>query len=86
MAAYEGLLAAAKGGEGEKRLAAGFITKFSRHFPTMADTTMDRLLDLIEDEDTKVQCTIRRGRQVDMRERYMYIHNINTLTLYIQYL
>lgn len=54
MAAYEGLLAAAKGSEGEKRLVAGFITKFSRYFPTMADTTMDRLLDLIEDEDTKV--------------------------------
>ena len=54
MSEYEGILKAAKGGPGEKKLAAGFITRFFRHFPALADTAIDTLLDLIEDDDPQV--------------------------------
>ncbi len=53
--AYKGILAAAKGSTGEKKLAAGFISRFYRHFPALADTAMDAMLDMIEDEDAQVR-------------------------------
>lgn len=56
--AYEGIISGAKGSTGEKKLAAGFITRFYKHFPTLADSAMDALLDLIEDEDAKVDDVI----------------------------
>ena len=53
-AAFEGILAAAKGSSGEKRLAAGFIPKFFNSFPDLSDQSMDALFDLVEDEDPLV--------------------------------
>jgi len=38
---------------GEKKLAAGFITRFFQHFPTLAESAMDAMLDLIEDDIEK---------------------------------
>lgn len=52
--AYEGIIKAAKGSLGEKKLAAGFITRFFQHFPALAENAMDAMLDLIEDEDAQV--------------------------------
>ena len=40
---------------GEKKLAAGFITRFFQHFPTLSESAMDAMLDLIEDEDAQVR-------------------------------
>lgn len=53
--AFEGIVKAAKGSSGEKKLAAGFITRFFRHFPELADSAMDAMLDLIEDEDPMIR-------------------------------
>ena len=53
--AFEGILAAAKGSNGEKQLVSGFVTKFSRHFPDMSDSVMDTLLDLVEDDEAVVR-------------------------------
>ena len=53
-AAFEGILAAAKGSSGEKRLAAQFIPKFFNCFPDLSDQSMDALFDLVEDEDPLV--------------------------------
>ena len=53
--AFEGILAAAKGSNGEKQLVSGFVTKFSCHFPDMADNVMDTLLDLVEDDEAVVR-------------------------------
>jgi len=53
--AYEGIIKAAKGSLGEKKLAAGFITRFFQHFPTLAESAMDAMLDLIEDEDAQIR-------------------------------
>ena len=53
--AFEGIVKAAKGSAGEKKLAAGFITRFFRYFPELADSAMDAMLDLIEDEDAAVR-------------------------------
>ena len=52
--AYECILAASNGTSGEKRLAAGFITKFLSYFPEMTEKAMNALLDLVVDEDTMV--------------------------------
>ena len=53
-AAYEGIIKAAKGSVSEKKLAASFISRFYRNFPTLHDSGMDAMLDLIEDEDAYV--------------------------------
>lgn len=60
--AYEGIIKAAKGSLGEKKLAAGFITRFFQHFPTLAESAMDAMLDLIEDEDAQVRA-VQVGRE-----------------------
>ena len=56
--AYEGIIKAAKGSLGEKKLAAGFITRFFQHFPALAENAMDAMLDLIEDEDAQVNAVL----------------------------
>ena len=56
--AFEGILAAAKGSNGEKQLVSGFVTKFSCHFPDLADNVMDTLLDLVEDDEAAVRTII----------------------------
>lgn len=56
--AYAGIIKAAKGSLGEKKLAAGFITRFFQHFPTLAEKAMDAMLDLIEDEDAQVNVVL----------------------------
>ena len=53
--AFEEILAAAKGSNGEKQLVSDFVTKFSRHFPDMSDNVMDTLLDLVEDDEAVVR-------------------------------
>lgn len=51
---YQEILDAAHGSEKEKKLAAQFIPKFYRSFPDLAETALDRQLDLCEDEDVLV--------------------------------
>lgn len=51
---YREILDAVKGSEKEKKLAATFIAKFFKCFPELAETALDRQLDLCEDEDVLV--------------------------------
>lgn len=46
---------AAHGGEKEKKLAAQFIPKFHKHFPSLIETAIDRELDLCEDNDIMIR-------------------------------
>uniref|UniRef100_A0A336LLF0 CSON011073 protein n=1 Tax=Culicoides sonorensis TaxID=179676 RepID=A0A336LLF0_CULSO len=48
---FKEILNAVKGNAKEKKLAAQFIPKFFKHFPSLSDTAIDRQLDLCEDED-----------------------------------
>uniref|UniRef100_A0A2I2ZV37 Apoptosis inhibitor 5 n=1 Tax=Gorilla gorilla gorilla TaxID=9595 RepID=A0A2I2ZV37_GORGO len=50
--AYEVIPGGVKGGTKEKRLVAQFIPKFFKQFPELADSAINALLDLCEDEDT----------------------------------
>lgn len=49
---------AAHGSEKEKKLAAQFIPKFYKSFPDLAETALDRQLDLCEDEDILVRMAL----------------------------
>ena len=51
---YVSLLAACKAGDGQKRLAPSFISKFFKYFPKLADQAIDTLLDLCEEDDPNV--------------------------------
>lgn len=59
---YKEILNAVKGNAKEKKLAAQFIPKFFKHFPSLSDTAIDRQLDLCEDEDgitrRQVRCLV----------------------------
>lgn len=44
-----------KGTDKEKQLAAQFIGKFFKHFPSLADTAIDASLDLCEDENVLIR-------------------------------
>ncbi|XP_037071358.1 LOW QUALITY PROTEIN: apoptosis inhibitor 5-like [Pollicipes pollicipes] len=52
---YLEILEAVKGNANEKRLASQFIARFFKHFPSLADQTIDSILDLCEDEDTSIR-------------------------------
>lgn len=52
---YKEILAAVKGGPNEKRLASQFIAKFFCKFPEHADSAIEALLDLCEDEDVAIR-------------------------------
>ncbi|XP_043223008.1 apoptosis inhibitor 5-like isoform X2 [Amphibalanus amphitrite] len=52
---YLEILEAVKGNANEKRLASQFIARFFKHFPNLADQTIDSILDLCEDEDTSIR-------------------------------
>jgi len=54
-AAYQEILNAVHGDEKEKKLASQFIGKYFKHFPKLAETAMDRQLDLCEDEDVNIR-------------------------------
>lgn len=56
---YKEILNAVKGNAKEKKLAAQFIPKFFKHFPKLADTAIDRQLDLCEDEDQIIRRQVR---------------------------
>jgi hypothetical protein len=43
-----------KGNENEKMLAAQILSKFFKYFPSLQDKALNALLDLCEDEETKV--------------------------------
>jgi len=49
------LNAVVSGGDKEKKLAASFISKFFKFFPTLMETALDRQFDLCEDEDVQVR-------------------------------
>lgn len=51
---YQEILDAVHGSDKEKKLAAQFIAKFYKSFPDLAETALDRQLDLCEDEDVLV--------------------------------
>lgn len=53
-AEYQEILDAVHGSDKEKKLAAQFIAKFYKSFPDLAETALDRQLDLCEDEDVLV--------------------------------
>lgn len=46
-----------RSGPSEKRLASQFIARFFRHFPALADDSLDAIFDLCEDEDASVRLT-----------------------------
>lgn len=52
---YKEILDAVKGSPKEKRLASQFISKFFKHFPHLADTAIDALIDLCEDDDVQIR-------------------------------
>lgn len=52
---FKEILEAAHGSEKEKKLAAQFIPKFFKHFPSLTETAIDRELDLCEDEDIQIR-------------------------------
>jgi hypothetical protein len=52
---YKSLLAACKAGDGQKKLAPSFISKFFKHFPKLADQAIDTLLDLCEEDDPNIR-------------------------------
>jgi len=52
---YLEILEAVKGSANEKRLASQFITRFFKHFPSLADQAIDSILDLCEDEDLSIR-------------------------------
>lgn len=53
-AEYRLFMEAVKGGPGEKRLASQFMTRFFKHFPSLARETINALFDLCEDGDVMV--------------------------------
>uniref|UniRef100_A0A2I3TRG4 Apoptosis inhibitor 5 n=1 Tax=Pan troglodytes TaxID=9598 RepID=A0A2I3TRG4_PANTR len=53
--AYEVTAGGVKGGTKEKRLVAQFILKFFKQFPELADSAINALLDLCEDEDVSIR-------------------------------
>ncbi|PIK37760.1 putative apoptosis inhibitor 5 [Apostichopus japonicus] len=54
-AAYNSILSAVDGGSSEKRLAAQFIPKFFKHFPSLSEKAIHAQLDLCEDEDSSIR-------------------------------
>jgi Apoptosis inhibitory protein 5 (API5) len=52
---YQEILDAVNGSDKEKKLAAQFIAKFFKCFPDLMETSLDRQLDLCEDEDVQVK-------------------------------
>ena len=52
---YKLLLTSPTSSTGVKRLAAGFVVKFSPLFPSLASQALDSLCDLLEDEDSAVR-------------------------------
>ncbi|KAJ3660026.1 hypothetical protein Zmor_011682 [Zophobas morio] len=49
-----------KGNESEKMLAAQILSKFFKHFPSLQDKALNAMLDLCEDEETKIRaCAMR---------------------------
>ena len=53
-AEYRLFMEAVKGNPGEKRLASQFMTRFFKHFPSLARETINALFDLCEDADVMV--------------------------------
>ena len=53
------LLSGVRGEANAKRLASQFIARFFKNFPAAADSALDALFDLCEDEDVNVSITIR---------------------------
>jgi hypothetical protein len=53
------VLAAAKGSENAKLLAASLIAKHSKYFPALADAAINAQFDLCEDLDKKVCQTFK---------------------------
>ena len=51
---YKKILAAVKGEDGEKRLAAQFIPRFFKYFPDLAESAINSQLDLCEDDNSAV--------------------------------
>lgn len=57
---YKEILNAVKGNANNaKKLAAQFIPKFFKYFPSLSDTAIDRQLDLCEDEDGIIRRQVR---------------------------
>lgn len=52
--AFVSLIALVHGSSGAKRLAAQFIPKFFKYFPSLSEKAIDALLDLCEDEELVV--------------------------------
>ncbi|KAJ8024219.1 Apoptosis inhibitor 5-like [Holothuria leucospilota] len=52
---YNSILAAVEGGTSEKRLAAQFIPKFFKYFPSLSEKAIHAQLDLCEDEDSSIR-------------------------------
>lgn len=48
------IMTAVKGSAKEKMLASQFITRFFKHFPTLADQAIECMFDLCEDKDIAV--------------------------------
>lgn len=53
------IMSGIRSGPSEKRLASQFIARFFRHFPALADDSLDAIFDLCEDEDASVRLTFQ---------------------------
>eukprot|EP00058_Branchiostoma_floridae_P018117 XP_002603606.1 hypothetical protein BRAFLDRAFT_93150 [Branchiostoma floridae] len=54
-AEYLEILSAVKGENNVKRLAAQFIPRFFKYFPSLSEKSLDAQLDLCEDEDSSIR-------------------------------
>lgn len=52
---YDVILKSVKGNTSTKKLAAQFLSRFFKHFPTKADDSINALMDLCEDEDISIR-------------------------------
>ncbi|XP_072034735.1 apoptosis inhibitor 5-like [Amphiura filiformis] len=52
---YKSILSAVEASGGEKRLAAQFIPRFFKYFPTLAEQAINAQLDLCEDDDSSIR-------------------------------
>ena len=55
MDTYKSILSAVEASGSEKRLAAQFIPRFFKYFPTLAEQAINAQLDLCEDDDSSVR-------------------------------
>lgn len=72
-------MAAVKGSPNEKRLASQFIAKFFAKFPDHADTSLEAILDLCEDEDVTIRKQAIRDLPIICKESPDFVPKITDI-------